>query len=253
MAFLERRGMQPQSAIGARIQLTLPEGGGFGPWREIVGVVPNIEPNGDRDVADVGQLVYLPASPGILNPMTVTIDLGDAALSREPTAFAPVLRQLVTEAEPAAILENIAALDQLRNDTTGPFRLWMSVMSGISLLATLLSTTALYALMSMTVAQRKREFGIRLALGGSTAGVIVAVARRALVQIAAGVALGVGFWVVILSTVLRGGEIARTVAEWPYLLVAAAAVVIAIGLAASLGPTLKYVRMRPIETLRVDG
>jgi putative ABC transport system permease protein len=256
MKFLELRGMEAQSGLGARLQLTVPEGGRFGPWKQIVGVVPNIDPAGNGDLANAAPLVYLPAAAGALNPMTVTIDLGnpgDAARSREPMAFAPTLQQLVTDAEPTALLENVAALDELRDDTGGVFRFWMSVTSGISVLATLLSTTALYALMSMTVAQRKREFGIRLALGGSTTGVIVAVARRALAQIAAGVALGVGFWVVILSTVLRSGEIARTVAEWPYLLVAAAAVVIAIGLAASLGPTLKYARLRPVETLRLDG
>jgi hypothetical protein len=248
MKFLERRGMPPQAAIGSRVQLTVPEGGRFGSWKEIVGVVPNIEPAADREIADGTPMVYLPAARGRLNPMTVTLDLGN-----RPMAFAPTLRRIVTDADPAALLENVYALDQLPTDAVGAFRLWMSVMTGIALLAILLSTTALYALMSMTMAQRKREFGIRLALGGSTGGVVLAVARRALVQIAAGVTLGAGFWVVMLSLVLAGGEIARTVTEWPYLLAAAVAVVIAIALAASLGPTLKYVRMRPIDTLRVDG
>jgi hypothetical protein len=79
------------------------------------------------------------------------------------------------------------------------------------------------------------------------------IARRALVQIATGVALGTGFWAVLLLMVLPGGELAQVVTGWPYLWVAAPAVVIAIALAAALGPTLKYVRMRPVETLRVDG
>jgi ABC-type antimicrobial peptide transport system permease subunit len=55
-----------------------------------------------------------------------------------------------------------------------------SIMTGLSLLAMALSATGLYALMSMTMAQRRREFGIRLALGGSTRGVMMTVARRAL-------------------------------------------------------------------------
>ena len=132
----------------------------------------------------------------------------------------------------------------------------MSVTIGLSLLAMLLSTTALYALMSMTVAQRKREFGIRLALGGSAGGVMMTVARRALLQIAVGVALGAGFWVAVMSWALGGdpgAEVAKMLAPWPYVLAAAAAIVIAIALAASLGPTLRYVRMEPVETLRADG
>ena len=119
-----------------------------------------------------------------------------------------------------------------------------------------LSTTALYALMSMTVARRKREFGIRLALGGSAGGVMMTVARRALVQIASGVAWGAGFWVAVMSWALSGdpgGRAAKMFAPWPYVLAAAAVVVIAIALAASLAPTLRYIRMSPVETLRTDG
>ena len=57
----------------------------------------------------------------------------------------------------------------------------------------------------------------------------------------------------VMTLLLAGGELERVLGGWPYMLTAAAAVVIAIGLAASLGPMVRYVRMRPIETLRVDG
>ena len=50
MKFLERRGMHPQRAIGTRIRSHqgTADGSAPGPWREIVGVVPNIEPSEDR-------------------------------------------------------------------------------------------------------------------------------------------------------------------------------------------------------------
>ena len=79
-------------------------------------------------------------------------------------------------------------------------------------------TTGLYALMSMTMAQRRRELGIRLALGGSTRAVMVTVARRALMQIGIGVTWGAGVWVALMSSVLkscsrnRGCEDARAMA-----------------------------------------
>ena len=59
----------------------------------------------------------------------------------------------------------------------------------------------------------------------------------------------------MLSVVLASGpgsEVEQTLAVSPFILMAAAAVVIAIGLAASLGPMLKFIRMRPVEMLRVD-
>jgi ABC-type antimicrobial peptide transport system permease subunit len=119
-----------------------------------------------------------------------------------------------------------------------------------------LATTALYALMSMTVAQRRREFGIRLALGGTAAGVMITVARRALLQIGMGLTWGAGMWVVLMSTVLAatpGSEAAKMRGPWPYVLAVAVIVVTAVALAAALGPTLRYVRMRPVETLRGEG
>ena len=242
--FLERRGMSPQSALGARIQFTDGRGPGPGPWKEIIGVVPNIEPSENRVFADGTPVVFLPAMPGTLNPMTLTIDLGS-----EPLAFASRLRVLVTEADPAVLVEDVYALDHLHGEVN-VFAILTSVTAGLALLAILLSTTGLYALMSMTVAQRRREFGIRIALGGSARRVMMAVARRALVQIAVGEALGAGFWLVVISVALTGGEAERTLTQWPFLLAASAAVVTAIALAASLGPTLRYVRMQPSETLR---
>jgi putative ABC transport system permease protein len=250
MTFLERRGLNPQRAIGARLRFTDGSDRTPGPWKEIVGVVPNIEASDNRADIDGTPAVFVPATPGTLNPMTLTIDVG-----RTPVAFEPRLRALVAEADPTAFLSDIYALDALPAELN-VFVIGIGVMTGLALLAIVLSTTALYALMSMTVAQRKREFGIRLALGGSVGGVMMTVARRALVQIAIGVAWGAGFWVPVMSwaaPLAPQGGIGETVAAWPYVLAAAAAVVIAIALAAALGPTLRYVRMRPVETLRMEG
>ncbi len=250
MKFLERRSMHPQSSIGTRFRFIEARGSTPAPWKEIVGVVPNIEPSEDRVFADGTPVVFMPAAPGTLNPMTVTIDLGE-----NPLAFAPKLRSLVADADPTAFVSEVHALDRLPSPVNVP-AMAPSIMAGLSLLAMGLSASGLYALMSMTVAQRRREFGIRLALGGTARGVMVTVARRALMQIGIGVTWGAGVWVALMSLVLTatpGSEAAKMRAPWPYVLGASAVVVIAIALAAALAPTLRYVRMRPVETLRVDG
>ena len=250
MKYLERRGMDPQSAIGSRFKLDQDRGSTPAPWKEIVGVVPNIEPSEDRVFADGTPVVFMAAAPGTLNPMTVTIDLG-----KSPLAFAPKLRALVADVDPTAFVSEVAALDHLPMPVN-VLAIASSIMTGLSLLAMALSATGLYALMSMTVAQRRREFGIRLALGGSARGVMVTVARRALMQIGMGVTWGAVVWVALMSSVLKaapGTEAAKMRGPWPYVLGASVVVVIAVALAAALWPTLRYVRMRPVETLRVDG
>jgi putative ABC transport system permease protein len=250
MKWLERRGLDPQSAIGSRFKLDQDRDGTPAPWKEIVGVVPNIEPSADRVFADGTPVVFMAAAPGTLNPMTVTVDLGT-----NPLAFAPTLRALVADIDPTAFVSEVAALDHLPMPVN-VIGIASSIMTGLSLLAMALSATGLYALMSMTVAQRRREFGIRLALGGSARGVMVTVARRALMQIGMGVTWGAGVWVILMLSVLQaapGTEAAKMRGPWPYVLGASVMVVIAVALAAALWPTLRYIRMRPVETLRVDG
>ena len=246
MKFAERRGMQPQTAVGARIRYTY-SNREPGPWMEIVGVVPNIEPSAESVLADGTPVVFMPAARGLINPMTLTVDVGS-----RPLSFAPRLRSLVAESEPAAVVEEVYALDDKPNEVNVS-AIGISVMLGLSLLAILLSATGLYALMSMTVAQRRREIGIRLALGGTVAGVIVTIARRALVQIAVGVLVGASFWVLLMIGPFADSELQTVLGGWPLMLAGAATVVIAIGLAASLGPVVRCIRMRPVETLRADG
>ena len=182
--------------------------------------------------------------------MTVTIDLGE-----NPLALAPRLRSVVADADPTVFVDEVYVLGQ-RPSPVNVLMVASSVMGGLAALAMVLSATGLYALMSMTVARRRREFGIRLALGGTASGVMVTVARRALIQIAMGVFWGAGVWVVLMLLVLTaapGSEPAKMRAPWPYMLSGSVLVVVAIALIAALGPTLRYVRMKPIETLRMDG
>jgi hypothetical protein len=250
MKFLERRGMTPQGALGTRFRFVDGRADTVGPWKEIVGVVPNIEPSADRVFADGTPVVFIPAAPGTINPMTVTVDLG-----KDPLGFARTLRSLIADIDPTAFVSEVHALDDLPSPVS-VVAVATSVMGGLSLLAMILATTALYALMSMTVAQRRREFGIRLALGGTPGGVMITVARRALLQIAMGLAWSGSMWVVLMSTVLTatpGSEAAKMRGPWPYVLAVAVMVVTAVALAAALAPTLRYVRMRPVETLRTEG
>jgi hypothetical protein len=251
MKFLERRGLSP-AAVGRAIRFTNGPDEPPGPWMQIVGVVPNVGASEDRVFLDGTPVVYLPATPGSLNPATIVLDV-----SGDPVAFTPRLRALLAETDPAAMLDHVHPLDDMPNDDATSMRIASSVMGGLSLIAIVLSTAALYALMSLTVSRRTREIGIRVALGGNATRIIMTVARRALVQLGLGVALGAGFWVVALLSLFGGGgspdELERALAVWPWLLLATVGVVLVVGLAACLVPTLRGLRIRPVEALRVDA
>ncbi len=249
--FLERRDLD-LDAVGQSIRISDPGDAPTGPWMEIVGVVPDLEASLGQAVFDGTPMAYLPAAPGSMHPLTLVIDLGD-----DPTAFAPRLRRLLSDVDPTAIVSDVAALNEMPNGPALVQRTATGVLVGLSLIAIVLSTAALYALMAFTVAQRTREIGVRIALGGRSSRIMATVARRALIQLGSGVALGVGFWaVVFVRFEMLGafqGELGVAVEPWPVVLLATASVVLVTGLLASLAPTLRGLRIRPVEALRAEG
>ena len=111
--------------------------------------------------------------------------------------------------------------------------------------------------MSFTVARRTREIGVRIALGGKSSRIVASIARRSLCQLMFGVMLGAGFWAVVFTrlSVIGAfqGELGVAVQSWPYVLSITAAIVLTTGLSACLAPTLRGLRIRPVEALRVDA
>ena len=250
--FLDRRGMDYHRAVGQTMRISDPGEAPTGPWMEIVGVVPDLEASLGRAIFDGTPMAYLPAAPGGVHPLTLVIDLGD-----DPTAFSPVLRNLLVDADPTAILGDVVALDQLPNGAALVQRTASGILVGLSLIAIVLSTAALYALMSFTVARRTREIGVRIALGGRSSRIVAAIARRPLCQLVFGVVLGAGFWAVVFTSLGAAGafrgELGVAVRSWPYVLSCTAAIVVTTGLLACLAPTLRGLRIRPVEALRVDA
>ena len=250
--FLDRRGMDYPSAVGRTMRISDPGEAPTGPWMEIVGVVPDLEASLGRAIFDGTPMAYLPGVPGGVHPLTLMIDLGD-----DPTAFAPVLRRLLADADPTAILSDVVALDELPNGAALVQRTASGVLVGLSLIAIVLSTAALYALMSFTVARRTREIGVRIALGGKSSRIVASIARRPLWQLVSGVMLGTGFWAIVFTRLTAigafRGELGVAVQSWPYVLSITAAIVVTTGLLACLAPTLRGLRIRPVEALRVDA
>jgi len=101
----------------------------------------------------------------------------------------------------------------------------------------LLSAAGMYAMMSFTVSQRRREIGVRSALGGS--------ARQILMSVLARAAL-----LVVVADRLTGGELMfRT---GPLIIPATALFMVVVGLIAAAGPARHGLRIQPTEALRSE-
>src|SRR6185369_4533640 len=151
--------------------------------------------------------------------------------------------------DPTLRLETVRRLDEVYGETQMSSSLTSYALAIVTLSVLVLSAAGLYALMSFTVTRRRREIGIRMALGAPPGRMLASIFARALWQIAAGVVAGVTAALALHRTLnieVEGG--------WhiPGILPAAAIFIMIIGLLSAAGPARRAIRVEPTEALR-DG
>jgi ABC-type antimicrobial peptide transport system permease subunit len=112
----------------------------------------------------------------------------------------------------------------------------------------LLSSAGIYALMSFTVTRRRREIGIRSALGADQRSILRSIFSRAMAQIAAGIAIGAA--VAGLLDLASDGELMGGHAA--IILPTASLLMMLVGLLAALGPARRGLAIHPSEALREE-
>jgi ABC-type antimicrobial peptide transport system permease subunit len=191
--------------------------------------------------------MYHAVAPGELHPVSFAIHVGS-----DPEQFTPRLRSIVSTIDASALIQNPTALHKVP-DIGRRIMLWstylIALLAGIAIV---LSSACLYALMSFTVAERTREIGIRTALGAHPSRIVSEIARRAFIQLSVGVLVGGGLSAAMLwafdDRYLNAG-ILRT-ANWPVTVGVIAVAVMVVGMLACVKPTLRAIRIRPMEALR---
>ena len=229
------------NAVGRRVRPVPAPGSEAGPWYEIVGIVP------DRPANTSQGRLYVPARPGArgpASPIQLTLHAGP-----DPAAMSRRLQEIGTNIDPTLRLDGVRRLDEVYGETQMSSNLTSYALAIVTLSVLLLSAAGLYALMSFTVTRRRREIGIRMALGAPPWRMLAGIFARVLWQIAAGVAVGVTAALVLhrrLNIEVEGG--------WhiPGILPAAAIFIMTIGLLSAAGPARRAVRVDPTEALR-DG
>ena len=127
-------------------------------------------------------------------------------------------------------------------------RLQAAVIIGITVSVLMLSSAGIFSLMSFTVSQRRKEIGIRVALGAEGKRIVVSIFSRALLQLAAGAAFGAALGYAFEK--LSGGAIMR--GNLAVVLPVVVFVMMAVGFLAALGPARRSLRIQPTEALRQD-
>jgi len=229
-----------EDPIGARLDVN------FSPLPgpvEIVGVVGDVRARGLDE--DARPTIYVSPRQSPSTMMTVAVR-GTAALPR----MAPI-REVLRGLDPEIAPDRIAALDDLLKESLGGRRFPMYFLAPFSVTALLLAAVGVYGILSLAVAQRFREIGIRMALGAQSRDVIRLVVAGAARVVAIG---GLAGAVLALAGARAIRSLLFGVAPGdPATVAAAAATVLAAALLAAWIPARRAAKADPVVALRQEG
>ena len=217
------------------------------PWYEIVGVAENLRRNPiDPDV--VGPTVFYPIAPEQLALLSLTVRLRGSAASRMNEGFARKAHDILAAVDPALRMNEVRASFQADSEDALAVRLAAIGLSSILVTVLLFSAAGVYSLMSFTVAQRRREIGIRAALGASPLGVLRSVFSRVAAQVGVGVVLGAVGAMVIAPLSDDAALAGRLSMVTP----AVALIMVLVGVVAAYGPARRSLRIQPTEAVKAE-
>ncbi len=166
----------------------------------------------------------------------------------DPATFADALRDISVAVNPNLQVRDISTTEILVRREQGMFRIIGATVGLVMLSVLILSAAGIYALMSFTVARRKREIGIRAALGADRNRLLAGIFSRALGQLAAGAAVGM-IGAFGLEQALEGEMFQGRGA---IILPAVALVMTTVGVLAAIGPARQGLSIQPTEALREE-
>ena len=216
------------------------------PWITIVGVVPDTKQDSLRDTTNAS--MYLPWAQAFRR---YTGDLWLVArASGDPATTGTAVRSLVHDIDHSVPVSDVRTMDAVISDSVTRSRFTTLLVAGFALLALALGAVGIYGVMSYLVGERRREMGIRIALGASRSRVMGLVLRRA--AWLAGIGAAVGLVGAMAAT--------RSLRQWlygvsptdPLTFLSVPIVFLAVAALASSAPALRATRADPASTLREE-
>jgi len=232
-------------ALGRRIRLGLSNS--REPWMTVVGVVPDMYVGGG--VGGLGddrlspERIFLPK--GLYGERFYSVALRTEG---DPSTMASRLREVVAGLDPNLPIYDLLPLDEALKKATWAFKLFGVQFSVFGSLALFLAAVGLYGVMAFSVNQRRREMGVRMALGAENASIMGLILRKGTSQLGIGLVLGLAGGAAMgrpMQYVLYGVEAGDIRV---YLSIAATLLVA--GLLACVLPARAATRTDPLEAMR---
>jgi putative ABC transport system permease protein len=205
-------------------------------------------------VADVRELkLDMASSPQMYFPIAEQTPEHAAIVVKSvllPAALLARMAEAVHAADPSQAVFNVRMMDEVVGNSVAPRRTNTILISAFAIVALLLSAVGIYAVVSQSVSQRTREFGIRSALGATGAELIRLVIGEIAWVAAIGLAAGVGgAWMAasVLKTLVYGVSV-----HDPWVFAIAPAALLAPAILAAIIPAGRAATVNPSDVMRAD-
>jgi len=236
---MARRYWPDQDPIAKRISFSGPKG----PFIEIAGVVKT---GTYRTIGEASlPYIYVPLAQNRAGQFTII-----ARTAGSPTALAAALRAEVHRLDRNLPVFDVKTMNEHIGEALSQERMIATLLGIFGLLALLLAAVGIYGVMSYSVTQRRREIGVRMALGAESSDILKLVVGRGLILTLSGVGIGLG--AALALTRLATGLLFGVSATDPLTFVVISALLTGVALAASFIPARRATKVDPMVALRYE-
>ena len=191
---------------------------------------------------DLGEAPYLfrPASIAATSPIVMGV-----RVNGDPAALAPRIRAIAATLDLGLRLDEVRGLDDIAWSVDVPAMIGAGAITSVVIVGLFMSAAGIFSLMSVSVARRTREIGLRAALGATRTRLLAGIFSRALGLVGGGIAAGA---LVLALLVSLDDEI--EIAGLAVPLLVTAAVMLTVGLLACIEPARRALRIQPTDALK---
>ncbi|MGC2816940.1 MAG: ABC transporter permease [Candidatus Acidiferrum sp.] len=223
-------------------------------WRTVIGVVDDVKDGSIKSPASPHAYTpYLAETNALLEAPEFdelrTLHLALRTAVDPALTFASV-RSTVSTIDPEIAVDHLQTMDTMVSDSVAPERFNLALVVLFAILAIFLAAVGVYGVLSYSISQRTREFGVRIALGAQPGRVLSMAISEGMKLALLGILIGLvcGFVMTRLMSSLLFGVTARD----PITFVAVGVLVVLVSLTACYIPARRAMRVDPIVALRYE-
>ncbi|MBV8570972.1 MAG: ABC transporter permease [Acidobacteriaceae bacterium] len=244
--YMAQRYWPGENAIGKRLTLDDPSSHPKPAWLTVVGIAKNaVRYDWAAPPAEEFFLPYLQHSDAMGHYITLVV-----RAKGDPAALAPVIENGVWQIDRNVTISEVQTMNAVVERANAEARFNMALLAVFATVATVLSAVGIFGVMSYAVTRRRREIGIRLALGARQTAILQLITREGMVLALCGTAAGIAG--ALALTRLMAKLLYGVPPVDPPTFIAVPLLLAGVALAACLIPAFRAARISPVTSLRQE-